>query len=751
MSFHTFSRTEPTFRKSQENWETEGDLNGDGVKNMEDLKLTTKEIDLYFEEHPSRPDGNCFYHSMVDYIQGNDTEIYKTIFETPAYLDEWIKEHALYGANSKVGFKEEEMFMMHWLRKLVSDESLKPTKHEKKNKPTQTGTIEFRNRLLKGVEQTKTDQNVDYDDEGEVVGNKSHGHVDRDLWTMDREIDVTARLLGIEICTLQTIDEKLVWVMSHHEAAEYDLNGRVCFLKNNGTHFTNLTFKGEVGSTAQLLEAAQYRRKLLQESRERRKLREAKKEREKAKKKRKARKAEKEIPKKTVKNLVQEVNAVDGLMELVNQNDDEILNLIGQQDKTNKEKIRKLKLAQQRLNNWDGNSDEINEIKLIISLEDIDVNQADSWNRTPLWIACEEGHVDVVRLLLARKDTDVNQATKDGITPLWTACQQDHVDVVRLLLVRKDIDVNQADGEGATPLYIASFNGHTNIVQLLLKHPNINQADAEILKSEQDKLIYWDDDDDINDIKSIISLEDIDVNQANEDGVTPLYYACQEGHVDVVRLLLARKDIHVNQADNDGVTPLYRACWSDHREVVNALLAHPNIDVNKAPVDGETPLWRACSNGHVDIVRLLLARKDIDVNQSDNKKGETPFFRACRFGHVEVVQLLLDMPGININQLNSKENKATSLYIACQNGHADVVKLLLTHKDIDVNIPLNTNGASPLYIACGMGHADVVQLLLAREDIDVNQVANDGTTPLQIAQLEKQTEIVALLSKSKKK
>jgi len=109
------------------------------------------------------------------------------------------------------------------------------------------------------------------------------------------------------------------------------------------------------------------------------------------------------------------------------------------------------------------------------------------------------------------------------------------------------------------------------------------------------------------------------------------------------------------------------------------------------------------------------------------------------------------MPGININQLNSKENKATSLYIACQNGHADVVKLLLTHKDIDVNIPLNTNGASPLYIACGMGHADVVQLLLAREDIDVNQVANDGTTPLQIAQLEKQTEIVALLSKSKKK
>ena len=50
------------------------------------------------------------------------------------------------------------------------------------------------------------------------------------------------------------------WVVSFHDPTGVELNGRVCFLKNNGVHFTNLTFKGEAESTAKLLEAARVRR-----------------------------------------------------------------------------------------------------------------------------------------------------------------------------------------------------------------------------------------------------------------------------------------------------------------------------------------------------------------------------------------------------------------------------------------------------------------------------------------------------------
>ena len=34
-----------------------------------------------------------------------------------------------------------------------------------------------------------------------------------------------------------------------------------------------------------------------------------------------------------------------------------------------------------------------------------------------------------------------------------------------------------------------------------------------------------------------------------QHGATPLFYACEEGHAEVVKLLLARSDVLVNQAE----------------------------------------------------------------------------------------------------------------------------------------------------------------------------------------------------------
>jgi len=48
------------------------------------------------------------------------------------------------------------------------------------------------------------------------------------------------------------------------------------------------------------------------------------------------------------------------------------------------------------------------------------------------------------------------------------------------------------------------------------------------------------------------------VNQADADGFTPLYVACQNGQLDCVRLLLGASAA-INQAKNDGATPLFIA------------------------------------------------------------------------------------------------------------------------------------------------------------------------------------------------
>ena len=64
----------------------------------------------------------------------------------------------------------------------------------------------------------------------------------------------------------------------------------------------------------------------------------------------------------------------------------------------------------------------------------------------------------------------------------------------------------------------------------------------------------------------------IQVNQANENGTTPLNIACQNGHSKVVEILLAVDGILVNQADDDGFAPLNIACWEGHLKVVDMLL-----------------------------------------------------------------------------------------------------------------------------------------------------------------------------------
>ena len=56
---------------------------------------------------------------------------------------------------------------------------------------------------------------------------------------------------------------------------------------------------------------------------------------------------------------------------------------------------------------------------------------------------------------------------------------------------------------------------------------------------------------------------------------------------------------------NDGVTPLYMASQNDHVEVVR-LLIDAGALINQADEDGATSLFMASLNGHVDVVRLLI-------------------------------------------------------------------------------------------------------------------------------------------------
>jgi len=198
----------------------------------------------------------------------------------------------------------------------------------------------------------------------------------------------------------------------------------------------------------------------------------------------------------------------------------------------------------------------------------------------------------------------------------------------------------------------------------------------------------------------------------------------------------ARPD--VDASNEDDMTALHCACDNGHRDVVELLLDY-GIDVNQLgcgwdsgmDIPPSTGLIYACRSGHQDVVQLLLDRDADDSWTGDGEK--TALLTACGSGHRGVVELLLKH-GVDINQRGGGEWGAvmTGLHCACDNGHRDVVELLLD-RGVDVNqVEGSCEQASAytgLHYACRGGHRDVVELLLDR-GADVNQASACGTTAL---------------------
>jgi hypothetical protein len=129
------------------------------------------------------------------------------------------------------------------------------------------------------------------------------------------------------------------------------------------------------------------------------------------------------------------------------------------------------------------------------------------------------------------------------------------------------------------------------------------------------------------------------VNAQQRDGITALFFASQEGHLEVVRELLQHNEVDVNLTRDTGATALYTASQNGHVDIVHALLQHGKVDVNRWFHTGSTALYVACQNGHVKVVRALLQHDKVDVNLQCYD-GSTAFDVARTKKNHDIVRLL---------------------------------------------------------------------------------------------------------------
>jgi hypothetical protein len=130
----------------------------------------------------------------------------------------------------------------------------------------------------------------------------------------------------------------------------------------------------------------------------------------------------------------------------------------------------------------------------------------------------------------------------------------------------------------------------------------------------------------------------VDVNQADQEGTTALYFAAQEGNMAVVQCLVKELGADVNQSNFQGATPLAIAAHNGHLELVQCLVLELHADANQPK--GATPLYLAAMRGDLAMVRVLVKELGADINQVA-LEGGTPLMAATQMKHADIVKWLI--------------------------------------------------------------------------------------------------------------
>uniref|UniRef100_A0A665WGF7 Euchromatic histone-lysine N-methyltransferase 1a n=1 Tax=Echeneis naucrates TaxID=173247 RepID=A0A665WGF7_ECHNA len=202
--------------------------------------------------------------------------------------------------------------------------------------------------------------------------------------------------------------------------------------------------------------------------------------------------------------------------------------------------------------------------------------------RTPLHAAAAEGHHEICHMLV-QAGANLDMFDEEQRTPLMVACENNHLDTVNYLL-RAGAAISHKDIMGFTCLHLAAKLGHYDIVHHLL--------------SKASKYI----------------------NCQDDGGWTPITWAIEHKHKELVHLLLTR-GADVNIRDKEENVCLHWAALSGCDDIAQALL-EAHCDLNAINVHGDSPLHVAARENYLECVTLFLSC-GADVTQR-NKEGETP-------------------------------------------------------------------------------------------------------------------------------
>ncbi|XP_066847127.1 ankyrin repeat domain-containing protein 26 isoform X10 [Anser cygnoides] len=209
------------------------------------------------------------------------------------------------------------------------------------------------------------------------------------------------------------------------------------------------------------------------------------------------------------------------------------------------------------------------------------IDERDKAQRTPLHLACANGHVDVVTYLVENK-CKLNLFDNDNRSPLMKAVQCQQEKCVAILL-EHGADLNLADASGNTALHLAAAAPNTSLAGMLLEH-------------------------------------NAHIDAQNKEGYTPLILAVLEHHEEMVEFLL-KKGADVHARDQCERTPLMTAASGGELNLIKVLLRY-GADLSHKDTKGWTAEDYAIIHGYSSLSKQLAEYTDWENTGEASASGK---------------------------------------------------------------------------------------------------------------------------------
>ena len=299
----------------------------------------------------------------------------------------------------------------------------------------------------------------------------------------------------------------------------------------------------------------------------------------------------------------------------------------------------------------------VEDIEFFVNRDNVSFNAMDNASNTLLHLAAASNAKEEVIKFLISRGASINAGNRNGDTPLHNAARSNPDVKILSTLIALGANIHARNNIGETPLDVATEQKKQALIDAGAVS-GIQPTRASAPPPPPPRRVFGD----IFEAAEMGTASDVqsflagggDVNQANEDGRTPLHLAARHNSdAEVIRFLLTRGS-DVNARCKSDWSPLHEAAYGNANvAVLQVLVERGRADVNVIiPETKRTPLHNAAQNNrNVDVLRYLLSCPGISINMRDSS-NDTPLHLAARFNSEEILRLLVTQRGIEVNVRN---------------------------------------------------------------------------------------------------